>query len=336
MSKIRTMEELAAASGISRPTLSKFFNDPGSVRPRTRARIEEAIRRHDYHHNIFASNQNRRHPRTLGILMPHLTDPFYAEVVRHLETLCASKGYWAIVLSSHGDREREEAALRTLLSLKLAGAVVAPLGTQSNRRVYATLARELPLVLLDNRVEIDVPFVGTDNETGIELMVEYLVRTGEPPCFLEMPAVNENAAGRRKAYLAAAKASGFEARIIQSRRKDWDFEQAGFEAVEAALAGRGLPSTTLLCANDRLAFGALSAAHKRGLKVGRGEDCDLRIAGHDDHPLSRYACPSLTTIAQDFSALSTAAFEILLERPEPADRPSAQFIPSHLVMRDSA
>lgn len=146
----------------------------------------------------------------------------------------------------------------------------------------------------------------------------------------------ENAAGRRKAYLAAAKASGFDARVIPTRRKDWDFEQAGFEAVEAALGGRGLPSTTLLCANDRLAFGALSAAHKRGLKVGRGEDCDLRIAGHDDHPLSRYACPSLTTIAQDFSALSTAAFEILLEQPEPDDRPAAQLIPSHLVMRDSA
>lgn len=330
------MEDLAAASGISRPTLSKFFSDPGSVRPRTRARIEEAIKRHDYHQNIFASNQNRRHPRTLGILMPHLTDPFYAEVVRHLETLCASRGYWAIVLSSHGDREREEAALRTLLSLKLSGAVVAPLGTQSNRKVYATLARELPLVLLDNRVELDVPFVGTDNRTGIELMVEYLVRTGEPPCFLEMPAVNENAAERRKAYLAAARASGFNPRIIATRRNDWDFEQAGFEAVEAALGGRGLPSTTLLCANDRLAFGALSAAHKRGLRVGRGEDCDLRIAGHDDHPLSRYACPSLTTIAQDFSALSTAAFEILLEQPAPTAGPAAQFFPSQLVMRDSA
>src|SRR5690606_3388531 len=137
----------------------------------------------------------------------------------------------------------------------------------------------------------------------------------------------ENAAGRRKAYLAAAKASGFDARVIPTRRKDWDFEQAGFEAVEASLGGRGLPSTTLLCANDRLAFVALSAAHKRGRKVGPGED---------DHPLSRYACVSLTTIAQDFSALSTAAFEILLEQPDPDDRPAAQLIPSHLVMRDSA
>ena len=336
MTKIRTMEELAAVSGISRPTLSKFFNDPGSVRARTRDRIEEAIRRYDYHHNIFASNQNRRRPRTLGILMPQLNDPFYAEVVQQLETLCAAKGYWAIVLSSHGDREREEAALRTLLSLKLSGAVVAPLGTQSNRRVYATLARELPLVLLDNRVELDVPFVGTDNETGIQLMVEYLVRTGEPPCFLEMPAVNENAVGRRKAYLAAAKASGFEAHIIHTKRKDWDFELAGFEAIDAALGGRGLPSSTVLCANDRLAFGALSAAHKRGLRVGRGEHDDLRIAGHDDHPLSRYACPSLTTIAQDFSALATAAFEILVDKPAPDVRPAAQFIPSQLVMRDSA
>lgn len=330
------MEELAAACGISRPTLSKYFSDPGSVRPATRTRIEDAIRRHDYHHNIFASNQNRRRPRTLGILMPHLTDPFYAEVVRHLETLCAARGYWAIVLSSHGDLEREEAALRTLLSLKLAGAVVAPLGTQSNSRVYATLARELPIVLLDNRVEVDVPFVGTDNETGIRLMAEYLVRTGEPPCFLEMPAVNENAAGRRKAYLAAARAAGFEPHVIQARRKDWDFEQAGFEALDAALGGKGLPTRTVLCANDRLAFGALSAACKRGLRVGRGEGCDLRIAGHDDHPLSRYACPSLTTIAQDFSALATAAFGILVDAPAQDTRPAAQFIPSHLVMRDSA
>ncbi len=81
MTKIKNMEEFAALSGISRPTVSKYFHDPDSVRPTTRARIEEALERFDYRPNIYAVNQNRKLTKNIGIVVPYLADPFFAEII---------------------------------------------------------------------------------------------------------------------------------------------------------------------------------------------------------------------------------------------------------------
>ena len=83
--KIRNMEEFAAVSGISRPTVSKYFNDPDSVRASTREKIEKALQEHDYRPNIFAMNQNRKLTKNLGVVVPYLADPFFAEIARRIE-----------------------------------------------------------------------------------------------------------------------------------------------------------------------------------------------------------------------------------------------------------
>lgn len=91
--RIRNMEEFAALSGISRPTVSKYFNDPDSVRASTRAKIEAALETYDYRPNIFAINQNRKQTKTVGILVPYLADPVFAEFARNIEQRCVDMGY---------------------------------------------------------------------------------------------------------------------------------------------------------------------------------------------------------------------------------------------------
>ena len=99
-SKIRNMEQFARVSGISRPTVSKYFNDPSSVRPKTRARIEEALEQYDYRPNIFAVNQNRRLTKNIGIVVPYLADPFFAEIARNIEQRCMQAGFWPTLFSA--------------------------------------------------------------------------------------------------------------------------------------------------------------------------------------------------------------------------------------------
>ena len=133
--KLRNMKEFSRATGLSRPTVSKYFNDPDSVRATTRARIEAALEKYDYRPNFFAVNQNRRDPKTLGIVVPQFTDPFYAEIVGLIERAAIDAGYAAITLSSHGSPEDEARAIETIspqrrqeLALGAVGAVVAAAG----------------------------------------------------------------------------------------------------------------------------------------------------------------------------------------------------------------
>lgn len=336
--KIRNMEEFSAVSGISRPTVSKYFNDPGSVRQSTRDRIERALRQHDFRPNLFAINQNRKATKNIGIVVPHIVDPFFAEIVRLIEQRCIEAGYWAIVLSSHGEAELEGNALDLLWSLKLAGAIIAPLGEASDRDRLMQFASEVPTVIFDSPLGAGEAFVGTDNFHSIGLIVDYLCRTGEPPCFLEMPAVNANAAERRAAYVAAMERQGLTPQVVPVANGDWGFEQLGYEEGLRLLAARGFPTSTVLCANDRIAIGLLAAAYERGLRIGRGPGSAMRIAGHDDHPLSRFTCPPLTTVAQDHAAIaerSVATLFDMIEGGSTAGRAPVR-LEGKLIMRLSA
>ncbi|WP_240482141.1 LacI family DNA-binding transcriptional regulator [Ruegeria marisrubri] len=335
------MEEFAAISGISRPTLSKFFNDPESVRRSTRERIEKALEKYDYRPNVFAMNQNRSKTKNVGIVVPYLADPFFSEIGRAVELACLDAGYSPILHSSHGSPQLENDNLDSLRSLKPAGVLLAPFGRASDRKFIQEFAREVPLVLFDANIEgAGEAFIGTDNFQSIGLVVEYLCRSGEPPCFFEMKTPsNPNANKRRQAYLEAMARQGHPAHIFQAEGDGWDFEEIGSVEGGRMLADRVFPTNTVLCSNDRLAIGMLSAAYRQGIRVGRGPDCTLRVAGHDDHPFSRFTCPSLTTIAQDYSAIAdhaaSALFAILESERRPAAREETLF-EGKLVMRESA
>jgi LacI family transcriptional regulator, repressor for deo operon, udp, cdd, tsx, nupC, and nupG len=333
--RIRTMEEFSVASGISRPTLSRFFNDAGSVRPGTRQKIEEAMDRLGYRPNLFAVNFNRRNPKTVGIIVPSLLDPFYAALVQRIEFQASMAGYWTVIQSSQGNPDREAEAVATLVSTKSAGAVVAPLGGASRKDLYRQMEKAMPVVFLDARVDADGAFVGTDNHLSMSLMVDYLLRSGAPPSYFDMPAVNQNGSERRQAYESSMLERGAEPMTFDLPSLDWDFERLAFEEATRLFKVGAPVGGTILCACDRVAFGVMAAACQVGISVGRL--ADLRVAGHDDHPLSQYACPSLTTVAQDVDRLATLSLDRLMQGiAEGANSNSTDRLEARLIMRNSA
>jgi len=310
---IRTMEDFSAFVGLSRPTVSKYFNDPVSVRPKTRTLIEAAIEKSGFRPNLFAVNLNRRRTTILGIIIPNQLDHFYMAMTKRLQTLAERHGYLAIVLSSDGKPELEKEAIETLRSLNVSGAIIAPLGEQSQHSALTRLAEDVPIVYVDSPLDSTSPFVGTDNSKSFHLIVDYLCRSGSEPCYFSMPVVNNNAIKRQDAYCAAMEKLGYEPRIVElEQSRSWDFEQYAFEQAARILREKGrFPTSTILCSNDRIAFGVTSALWQAGLKVGRLNDCDIRVAGHDNNPLSEYTCPPLTTVAQDYNEIGRLAMELL-------------------------
>lgn len=313
-SKIKNMEGFSAVSGISRPTLSKYFNDPASVRKSTREKIEAALEKYDYRPNIYAVNQNRRQTKNIGLVVPNLTDPFFAGIARTIEGLIVKAGFNPLLLSSHGGPEQELSNLDSLRSIKPAAVLLAPLGRASLADQVAIFAEEVPTVLFDANLEgIGEAFFGSDNDQSINLIVDYLCRSGEPPVFFGMKTpINPNAYKRQSAYIAAMKRLGHEPHLIQVDGEGWNFEEIGFQEGAKLLTGPQLPTNTILCSNDRLAIGMLSAAYENGIKVGLGAQATLRIAGHDDHPFSRFTCPGLTTVSQDYDAIAARSVETIL------------------------
>lgn len=337
--KVKNMEEFAELSGISRPTVSKYFNDPDSVRKTTRRKIEAALEEYDYQPNIFAINQNRKLTKTIGIVVPYLADPFFAEIVRLIERKCIDAGFWPIVFSAHGQQDLENNALATLQSLRPAGALIAPLGRSSDFESVQRFTKSVPTVVFDSNVDVGQAFVGSDNSQSIGLIVDYLCRTGEPPCFFEMRPVNPNANKRRDAYVKTMETLGHDPMLVQVPGAGWDFERIGLEEGKKLLSSRLLPSETVLCSNDRLAIGLIAAAYQNKIHVGYGKESGLRVAGHDDHPWSRFTCPPLTTVSQNYAAIAERSVEILFDiingEVQNEER-TVELFDGTLVMRESA
>ena len=339
--KIKNMEEFALVSGVSRPTLSKYFNDPGSVRASTRVRIEEALEHYDYRPNIYAINQNRRLTKNIGIVVPYLADPFFAEIARTIEMRCIDAGYSPYLYSSHGRQDLENGILATLKSMKPAGVLLAPLGRSSDRAVVEQFCREVPTVLFDSNIDdVGDVFVGSDNPQFTSMMVDYLCRTGEPPAFFEMRnPPNPNARKRRAGYKAAMIRQGHSPIIHKAAGEGWALEEIGRqEGIKLLESGR-IGAKSILCSNDRLAIGFLSACHQLNIKVGTSKGCDLRVAGLDGHPFSSFTFPPLTTVSHDYEAISDRSVETLFHMIENGGRPSKRtekLFAGSLLMRASA
>jgi len=318
--KISTMKALSEAIGISRPTLSRYFQDPSTVRASTSRKIEERLAEVDYVYNFLATRQNRKSTGLIGVIIPHLNDLFFTSLLEAIEKAARDVGYTIITQSSDGEPEVEARAVEKLRSMNADGAIIAPLGIAGSGEAFLTASEDFPIVFADSHPAIPVPnadLVGTNNTQSIGMIVDYLCETGQPPVFLSMPRLNSNALEREEAYRIRMGVLGFEPELIEvvGVAESWEFEAYGYEVMDSCFSLQRYTTATILCANDRLAIGAIRAANQHGLfESGRRGRRGLRIAGHDDHPLSRYVYPAITTVAQDIMGIARDAVRLLVHR----------------------
>lgn len=318
--KISTMKELSETIGVSRPTLSRYFQDPTSVRPTTSEKIMRGLDRVDYVYNFLATRQNRKTTGLIGVIVPHFNDLFFTSLLEAMERSARNLGFTLITQSANDQSKGEAAAVEKLRSMSVDGAIIAPLGVENGTTTLQNISNEIPIVFVDSQPSLtlkNADFVGTDNYQSINAMVDYLCRTGEPPVFLGMSRFNYNARIRENAYITRMQSHGFKPKIIENlgANESLQFEARGHDFMDIHFGQGHYTQATILCANDRLAIGAIRAANMHGL-FGRTHETagKLRIAGHDDYPLSRYMFPALTTVSQDIDDIGTSAVELLVAR----------------------
>ncbi|WP_298358634.1 LacI family DNA-binding transcriptional regulator [uncultured Litoreibacter sp.] len=341
--KVATMKELSDTIGISRPTLSRYFQDPALVRPATSQKIQRLLETVDYVPNFFATRMNRKATGMIGVIIPYLNDLFFTKLLEAIEIAAMEAGYTVITQCSHSDPRIEARAVETFMSMSVDGALVAPLGNQSDQAAHQRLQSQLPYVLVDSRPATmpDVDFVGTDHAQSTGLITEYLCRLGRPPVFLAMPRVNFNAVERERAYVNAVTDLGFEPEVIgtEALEPEWHYEAHGEAVIDHHFARGEYLDRSILCANDRVAIGALRAAARHGVKPGGQSEGGLRIAGHDDYPLCPFTYPALTTVAQDFEAIGKKSvfrlLQLISSKGEP-QKPEVTLLPGALKLRESA
>ncbi len=340
--KIRTMLEFCQAIGLSRPTVSRYFNNPELVRKSSREIIEKGLDKYDYNPNFHAASLHRSTSKALGVIVPSIVDPFFSALVTSIEKFAEERGYVTILQCSHNDPHMEVRALRLLQSMNLVGIAMSPLGASSDIAAVDKAQSSIRIVFMDSRLSTDTPYIGTDNRKSLTKLVGYLCETGTPPVLIAMSPINFNITERHAQFCTQMEERGHQPVILNpgSFSESTDlmaFEQFGMEQFMAIPREKLPHGTTILCLNDRVAFGVLAGARKRHLNVGKGPESDLRVAGHDNQFFSQFTAPSLTTVGQDAEKIGILAAKALLDPDNNADLlNNGCLLESELFIRDSA
>lgn len=306
-----TMADVAREVGVSMMTVSRVVNEKGDVSTLTRQRVLAAIERLGYRPSSIARGLATRRTGTLGLVVPDVANPFFAEVARGVEQVAYAEGYNVFLCNTDEDPERELDVLGSLEEKRVDGIVLCSSRLETTD-LELVIASHPAVVLLNRRLNgagDQVHAVLVDDELGGRLATEHLVRRGHRAVgFLSGPTGSRSGQGRMVGHRAVLTEYGiaFDEGWVRNCAPVAD---AGREAAIALLAAHP-ELTALLCYNDLVAVGVLRAATELGRQVPR----DLAVVGFDDIPLAALVTPPLTTCRVARHELGMRAVELLLRQ----------------------
>lgn len=303
-----TSFEVARLAGVSQPTVSRALRNLPGASPETRARVMAAARELSYIPSASGRVLSTSRTRRVAVVVEELTNPYYPQLVEPLRRELAEHGL-RMVLVTH--TEQGPVGVAELADGSYDGAIL----TTTERR--SSLPRDLtergiPHVLANRILDVpESPGVSLDNIDGIRQVVDLLVGLGHRElASIQGPTITSTGHERAQALLAAVHGHGLALPRARIRRVAFDHD-AGMGAA-LSLLDSPAPPTALICGNDMIALGALSAARQRGVDVPR----DLTVIGFDDIGPSAWPLADLTTIHADLDAVARTAVSLLLSEIE--------------------
>jgi len=320
-----TIRDVAAKAGVSIATVSRSLNATGLASVDTAERVRRAAQELGFKPNPAGRALKTARSHVIGVMVPSLRNPVFAEAVEGIEAAANAAGYGVVVASCGYAREREIEIVEGLVGRRVDGLILTVAQAASADALARLAPASMPFALLYNEVApAGARAVAIDNLAAGRAAAQALVACGHRR--LAMVAgdfsASDRQAPRRDGFLAGAREAGLAPPPVLSTHFGAPRLGAEFGAL---FAGPDRP-TGLLCATDMLAFEAIRALKTRGLDVPR----DVSVVGFDGIDIGALVSPSLATIVQPNAAMGEAAFAFVENRIEgraDGERPSV--LPFH-------
>ncbi len=330
------MKDIAEDLGLSVVTVSKVLRNHPDVSEDTRERVLQRIKELDYRPNTLARSLVTGRSYLVGLVVPSLSHPFFAELAKALSALIEKKGYSTIISSSEEDPELESREIDRLTGRRLDALIVA--SCCGDLEPFLRLERhDVPYILIDRELPgLSANFVGTNDEAAGQMATEHLIEQGCRTIAHIRGRENSTGIRRFEGYKRALQRNGIpysESLVVARSRVDINSERMGAEAMGLLLKHRPVPDG-VFAYNDPLAMGAMQAIWQAGLRIPE----DIAIIGcgnlHYDHLLR----VPLSSVDQNSEGIGERTAAILLATLDSKVRPQPMSIilePS-LAIRDSS
>lgn len=331
------MKDIANELGLSIVTISKVLRGHPDIAAETRKRVLARMRELNYQPNFAARSLVTGRTWTLGLVVPDLLHPFFAEIAKAISAKIREHGYSLLISSSDEDPEVEVEEIKQLLARRVDAILVA--SAQWSVDCFRMIEEhKTPYILIDRRFQgLDANFVGVDDEAVGSLATSHLIEQGcRRVAHIRGPEVS-TAVGRLEGYkrvLASYNMTPLPGHIVSlGTSGDHRGENGGYEAARKLLATDPLPDG-IFCFNDPSALGAMRAILDGGLRIPQ----DVAVIGCGNLSYSDFLRVPLSSVDQGSENIGRSAAELALKiaRKKDPSRPKAALITPHIVIRASS
>ncbi|MDL2236272.1 LacI family transcriptional regulator [Christensenellaceae bacterium OttesenSCG-928-K19] len=306
-----TIKEVAKLAQVSTATVSNVITGKKYVSPELAIRINNAIKELNYSPSKIAQSLKVRSTNYIGLVVPDITNPYFAEVVRGVESVAIDQDYQIFLVNTDGSRKREEDAVSSLLEYHVAGliTVVPRLREDRFREILS-----IPTVIIDNLMEMSEPnfgFVYTNSRKVSAEVARHLMGGGYKR-FACIAGPSDNV------YAIESRVSGFVEEILEAGFDEKDVQvvygkkysmAAGYEKMKEILDGSEKP-VAVFCCSDIMALGAMEACKEARCKIPE----EVAIVGYDNVYFASLLDPPLSTVNQKKYDVGQIAITMLLEQ----------------------
>jgi LacI family transcriptional regulator len=299
--------DIARKAGVSITTVSRVLNGKAEefrISERSQQKIRETARKLNYVPNQFAANLRSGKSKTIALIIPSLSNPFFAAIASEINAEIRNRGYITIIGDSDEDKQIELEELQQLRSRNIEGLVIAP--TSQNARMLMQMHEQgLPVICIDRYFEdLDIPYVSTDNYQGAIMATEHLLGHGHKRIAC-IQGVEDSVPNKLR--IAGFKDAMKKAKIQpHSISGDGFSEQNGYKEARLLIHGKQRP-TAIFALSNTIALGCIKALREEDIRI----PDDVSIITFDDHPFLDYLATPLTCISQPTREICRTAIKHL-------------------------
>jgi LacI family transcriptional regulator len=327
-----TIYDVAREAGVSMATVSRVVNNNPNVKPQTRKKVFEAIERLGYRPNAVARGLASKKTTTVGVVIPDISNPIFAEVARGIEDIANMYHYNIILCNADKRKEKEIRVINTLLEKQVDGLLFMG-GIVTDEHLQAFKTSSVPVVLCATADEKKtMPSVDIDHEGAAFDAVSELLREGHRDIAMITGTLQDPANGyaRYQGYKRALESAGIPVREEYVRVGNYRYE-SGMEAAKYFL-GMAKRPTAIFSATDEMAIGAIHAIQDAGLRVPE----DISLISIDNIRMASMVRPQLTTVAQPMYDIGAVSMRLLTKLMNKDQVEQSQVVLPHEVIRRSS
>ena len=323
--KSLTIKEVARRAGVSVATVSRAMNNSGPVSTESRQAIEKVVADSGFRLNAIGQQLKTARSRTLGILVPSLKNPIFADAVSGVEHIAEQSGFRVLLASSSYKVAKEMSSIETFLASRVEGLVLTVTDEDSSHQALSLLENvKLPFVLMFNPCKVaSYSTVSIDNRLAAYELVCELIKKGHRRIAMIVGNLSES-------DRSVERHAGYEDALREHKLDPIGIE-VGFENPElgdtiAELSMRSERPTAYFCSTDLLAISTIRALSQFGLRV----PDEVSVVGFDGISIGESLTPNLTTAVQPAEAMGNWAASHLISRIE-EDAPAQNLVLPHYI-----